>query len=204
MKNELTHTRSGTVRFRRVTKLGKGLPFTCILVAGIMLLGAVCLLAQESAPVAGQIGNAISDQAVPLNPPPQESASLFFAILKVVGSLVLVIGIMLLVIVLIKKLGLTGPTMRSGSLINILETRMLAPKKHIAVLEIAKQYLVIGITDHQISLIARLDNNDALAGVNKQDIQATALSETPFAALIKKAMQAASGKGTKETKDLKA
>ena len=68
-----------------------------------------------------------------------ESASLFTAILKVAGSLGLVIGIMLLIVMLIKKLGLSGQTMRPGSMINILETRMLAPKKYLAVVETAKR-----------------------------------------------------------------
>ena len=126
---------------------------------------------------------------------------LFFAILKVAGSLGLVIGVMLLVVMLIKKLGLTGQALRSGSLINVIETRALAPKKYVVVLEIAKQYMVIGITDQQINLITRLDNNDVLTNPPSSAGQTeSTFSESPFAALIQKAILATGGKNKKDTR----
>jgi len=127
-----------------------------------------------------------------------ESASLFTAILKVAGSLGLVIGIMLLIVMLIKKLGLSGQTMRPGSMINILETRMLAPKKYLAVVEIAGQYLVIGVTDHQINLITRLENSDELANPARE--AGRVFTESPFAMLIRKTIIAAGGKGKNSKK----
>ncbi|MBU0484020.1 MAG: flagellar biosynthetic protein FliO [Proteobacteria bacterium] len=87
----------------------------------------------------------------------RETASLFGAIMKVTGALAIVVGLMMLVIWLIKKAGLGQGSSQHGSLISILDTRMIAPKKYVAVLDIAGEFVVVGITDQNINLLSKLD-----------------------------------------------
>ena len=119
-------------------------PFTLAArgLAGVALLSTTCL-AGEPPPAT----------AIPLS----ETASLLTAMAKVFGSLVVVVGLMLLLLHLIKRAGLGSGGSRAGSAITILETRMVAPKKYIAIVEIAGQCLALGITDHAITRLTDLD-----------------------------------------------
>lgn len=86
-----------------------------------------------------------------------ETASLATAILKIIGSLGLVLGLMLLAVLAIRKLGLGRTNIRGNSLIKVMDTRMIAPKKYVAVLEIADEFVVVGITDQNINLLTKLN-----------------------------------------------
>ena len=56
----------------------------------------------------------------------------------------------------------TSALMHSGgSLVNVLDTRMIAPKKYVAVLKIANEFVVVGITDQHINLL--IVERDAVA-----------------------------------------
>lgn len=90
----------------------------------------------------------------------QETISLLSALFKAAGALALVVGIMLLLLFLIKKIGLSRNRLRPNSLIRILDIHSLAPKKHVAVIEVAGEFVVVGITDQQISMLTKLDKND--------------------------------------------
>jgi flagellar protein FliO/FliZ len=93
----------------------------------------------------------------------QETISLLSAIFKAVGALALVVGIMLLLLFLIKKIGLSRNRFRPNALIKILEIQSLTPKKHVAVLEVASEFIVVGITEQQINLLTKLDKNSGFA-----------------------------------------
>lgn len=91
-----------------------------------------------------------------------ETLSLFWAILKVIGSLGLVLGVMLLLAYIFKRIGFSGSNLKQGSLIKILDTRMLAPKKYVSVLQIAQEYVVVGITDQNINMLSKLNDSEAI------------------------------------------
>ncbi|MBU0729187.1 MAG: flagellar biosynthetic protein FliO [Proteobacteria bacterium] len=116
----------------------------------------------------------------------KETTSLVTALLKVVGSLVLVIGLMLLLVSFIKKLGLSGNRIKSSSLISVLDTRMIAPKKFVAVLEVANEFILVGITDQQINLLSKLENTDVLSHM-KKDHSVNPSITSSFAAIFNKA-----------------
>jgi flagellar biogenesis protein FliO len=80
------------------------------------------------------------------------------AIFKVTGSLTLVIGIMLLLFFLFRKIGLNKGLSQSGSLINVLESRLVAPKKYVAIIEIASKCVAVGITDNSMTLLTEIDS----------------------------------------------
>ena len=61
-----------------------------------------------------------------------ETVALLLAIVKVAGSLILVVGLMLLAVQLIKKIGIGQGNVRDGRMINVLDSRMIAPKKAIS------------------------------------------------------------------------
>lgn len=118
----------------------------------------------------------------------QETLSLTTAIFKTIGALIIVIGLMLLILSWIKKTGMVrGGASRDG-LIAILDSRMLAPKKQVSVLEVAGTYLVVGISEQQITLLATLEANDRLqeAGQSGQDLPNLPVS---FAAALNKAVR---------------
>ena len=126
-------------------------------------------------------------------PPAAETASLLLAIVKVVASLLLVVGLMLLLAHLMKKIGLSSTAIRPGSLIRVLDNRMIAPKRYVAVLEIGGEYVVVGITDQNITLLSRLENSTELEQLlaERQAGRPAGLGSS-FAALLHKAGQAVS------------
>ncbi len=131
---------------------------------------AVCCLANENAPV------------VPL----AETASLMSAIVKVFGSLLVVVGLMLVFLYFIKRTGLGSGRGRGSSAIVVLETRMVAPKKYVAIVEIAGKCLALGITDHNINLLADL-GAEAKAALSPQTVEAK--PESTFAGLLSRSIK---------------
>lgn len=82
----------------------------------------------------------------------------FWNLVKVGASLLLVLGIIALTAYAAKRfLGSRLGLWRAQPLIQVLATTYLGPKKEIAVIEVGKEYLVIGITPTQISLLTRLE-----------------------------------------------
>jgi flagellar protein FliO/FliZ len=92
----------------------------------------------------------------------QETISLTATIFKAMGSLIIVLAVMFLLLYLIKKSGLVRNAIRQGGLINVLDLRVLAPRKQVAVLEVAGEYIVIGISDQQITLLHTLESSELL------------------------------------------
>lgn len=119
--------------------------------------------------------------------PMSETTSLMTAIAKVTGALIVVIGLMLLLLHVIKRSGLGSGGGRSGSAITVLETRMVAPKKYITIVDIAGQCLALGVTDHTITRLADLgpDAKTWLAAP-----AGTAKPAATFAGLLNRSMQA--------------
>lgn len=121
-------------------------------------------------PVSGkaleQAGDSSSEVAAPATTIVAEggAASLLFATMKVVGALSLVLGVMFVVAIWGRKMGLAGGGRAQGSLIRVLDTRMIAPKKYVSVIAAGKQVLVVGITDNSINLLTRLGEKDGLGG----------------------------------------
>ncbi|MBI3803011.1 MAG: flagellar biosynthetic protein FliO [Nitrospirae bacterium] len=82
----------------------------------------------------------------------------FWNLVKVGASLLLVLGIIALTAYAVKRfLGGRLGLWRTQPLIQVLSTTYLGPKKEIAVIEVGKEYLVVGITATQISLLTRLE-----------------------------------------------
>lgn len=114
-----------------------------------------------------------------------QTTSLVMTLLKVFGALLLTVGLMLLLAACFRKFGLNRAGTRQGALISIIDTKMVAPKKYITVVQVADQTLALGITDQQISLLARLGEK-ALTADKNFSLPATQKS---FATLLGKRMK---------------
>lgn len=118
----------------------------------------------------------------------QDTLSLTTTIFKTLGSLVLVVGLMLLLLVWIRKMGLVRVGARQEGLITVLDSQMLAPKKQVSVLEVAGTYLVVGLTEQQITLLATLAPNDRLTNA-AHSLNTPSPLPASFASLLNKAAQ---------------
>lgn len=85
----------------------------------------------------------------------------FFDVLKALFPLVLVIGLLYAVLIFIKRKGITVTGKRSKLVnIEVLSTQSIMPKKYISVVKVENNYLVLGISEHSISLLKELDLKD--------------------------------------------
>ena len=119
----------------------------------LLHLSGICCQAADAGKSAAQPG--------PLTPMTglAETGSLLILALKVVGGLALVVGLMLLFFIWLKKMGFSRTTLHQGSLIEVLDTRLIGPKKYVSVLRVAGECLAVGVSDQQITLLSRLDSS---------------------------------------------
>ena len=92
-----------------------------------------------------------------------QTTPVVLTLFKVFGALMLVVGLMLVVAFWLRKMGLSRPGTRQGTLIEVVDTKMIAPKKYVAVIQVAGETLALGITDQQISMLTRLEENESLS-----------------------------------------
>ena len=79
--------------------------------------------------------------------------------LKMVGALALILGLMLLSLHFLKRWR-SGITHRSPDLqVHILDVRMLAPKKSIALIEVAGERLLLGVGTETVTMLSRIDSH---------------------------------------------
>ena len=90
-------------------------------------------------------------------------SDLFSASLKMASTLGLVLGLMFVVFHLFKKFGLKNSVFGGeGKPIKVLSTGFLAPRKSIALVEVAGDVLIIGISNDQISLLGNIQNPEKI------------------------------------------
>jgi len=92
-----------------------------------------------------------------------KDSGLFSASLKMASTLGLVLGLMFLVFHLFKKFGLKNSVFGGeGKPIKVLSTGFLAPRKSIALVEVAGDILVVGISNDQISLLSNVQDPERI------------------------------------------
>lgn len=91
------------------------------------------------------------------------SPDLLSASLKMGYTLILVLGVMFLLFHAFKKFGLRNSVFGGdGKPIKVLSTGFLAPRKSIALVEVAGDVLVIGISNDQISLLGNVNDPERI------------------------------------------
>ena len=74
-----------------------------------------------------------------------------------VGSLILILGLIIFLFYLARRLRLSPLTNSKVPVMRILGTLNLAPKRAIALVEICDEWLVVGIGTENVTLISKLD-----------------------------------------------
>ncbi len=82
----------------------------------------------------------------------------FFDLVKAVIPLILIVGLLYAVLYFIKKYGISIKGNKAGSVaINVLSSQMIMPKKFISVVKVDDKLLVLGVSEHSITLLKELD-----------------------------------------------
>ena len=108
----------------------------------------------------GESSHSIKKTSFGLHPPEDkkksEPASLLSSGLRMVTTLSLVLGLIFLLFFGFKKYVLKNTAFGGGKLVQVLSTNFLAPKKNIALVEVAGEILVLGVSDQNVSLLTSI------------------------------------------------
>ncbi|MGD9141179.1 MAG: flagellar biosynthetic protein FliO [bacterium] len=130
------------------------------------LLGGIILLSLFQGPKAGSDGSPV-DEAGPGSP--MMGQDMRTMSMKIIGSVVLVVGLLYAVMYAMKRF---GPGLRLGGIkenaISVMHKRHIAPKKAIYILKIGQRSMVVGVTDSQINHLADLTEED-LESISAED-----------------------------------
>ncbi len=85
-----------------------------------------------------------------------------------------------------KKAGI-NKGLRDTSLIRVLDNKMVAPKKYIAIVEIAGKTVSLGVTDHNINLLTEIDPSALNALPSNSTLSSSSSLPLKFSGLLAKA-----------------
>jgi flagellar protein FliO/FliZ len=106
-----------------------------------------------------------------------DSVSFFWSFLKMLFALAIVIAIMIGAMVVIKKYFYQAPAGGIGNaMIHILSTCYLGPKNSFILLEVLGQVLVVGISNHEMSVLATITDSEAMDKLKKLRFQQNSFS----------------------------
>ena len=97
-----------------------------------------------------------------------DSVSLVSSGLRMITTLSLVLGLIFLLFFGFKKYVLKNTPFGAGKLVQVLSTSFLAPKKNIALVEVAGEILVLGISDHNISLLTTIREHGRIEEIKNE------------------------------------
>jgi flagellar protein FliO/FliZ len=79
------------------------------------------------------------------------------ATLKMLGSLLLIVGIILCMFYLIKRSRFSPLSINRQSKMRVIGTLSLAPKRSIALVEVYNQWLILGVGTENVTLLSKVD-----------------------------------------------
>jgi len=97
------------------------------------------------------------------------SPDLGIASLKMFGSLILVLGLIILILFLLKKLRISPLANNRIPVMRIIGTLNLAPKRAVALIEVCDQWLLVGIGTENVTLISKFDQPCDVENMNIRD-----------------------------------
>ncbi len=104
-----------------------------------------------------------------------EPLQLFPSSLRMITMLSLVVGLMFVLFYLFKKFVLKNtPFGGSGKLVQVLGTGFLGPKKNIALVEVAGEVLVLGVSEDNISLLTNIQDPEQIERIKNPGAEKTA------------------------------
>lgn len=82
------------------------------------------------------------------------------SLVKMISALLLVLALILVSAYLVKRFFRTRlGRWKNAPLIQVLSTTYLGPKREVSIIEVGNQFLVVGVTPYQISLLSHLDES---------------------------------------------
>ncbi|MBL1212536.1 MAG: flagellar biosynthetic protein FliO [Ignavibacteriae bacterium] len=83
----------------------------------------------------------------------------FVDILKMLGPIVLILGMLYGALVLVRKYSFPLKGKQASTCrINVLNTQMILPKKYVSVIKVDDKMLVLGISENSINLLREMDS----------------------------------------------
>ena len=76
---------------------------------------------------------------------------------KLLGAIFVVAGLMALLFKGFKYFGLGQGTASQGGMITVLDSKLIAPKKYISIVQVGRQKLVLAITENNVSFLSHLN-----------------------------------------------
>lgn len=113
----------------------------------------------------------------------RETKSLIGSLVNVGVALTVVIMLLYAFVYLLKKSGISQGG-ASNSKIKVLETKMVAPKKYIAIVDVAGKIITIGITEQNISLLTELGEESVRDLQNSSALEVSSKINKSFGAIL--------------------
>lgn len=123
------------------------------LIICIFLLLVIC----SNSPVMAQPGQSYLDYA---QPEQVSQPNLFWELVKVVLALGFVLATAYLIFQFLSK---KNPLLSRGQFINIIESSYLAPNRNISIVEAGSKFLILGVTEQNINLLAEINDQQVIA-----------------------------------------
>lgn len=101
-----------------------------------------------------------------------DSVSFFWSFVKMLASLAIVIGLMIVAMILMKKYFFQSPSScQSGDVINILASRPLGPKSSLMIVEALGKVVLVSSSNQQITALATIDDPAAVEKLKNLQFQ---------------------------------
>ena len=95
----------------------------------------------------------------------------YYNLVKMVGTLALVLGIMFVLFYFARRTILKGQgIMGGGKIIKVVAQQSIGPKRSLAVVNVAGEYLVLGIGAEQISLLDKIEDPASIETMLQSEI----------------------------------
>jgi flagellar biogenesis protein FliO len=97
--------------------------------------------------------------------------SIFPTLLRVILSLLLIVGVIYLLVFLFKKSILQKRVAGKNNMLNILDRSYIDAKRFICLAEVAGRIIVLGVTDSQIQLLSEINDEQMVRFIKEQNLQ---------------------------------
>lgn len=106
----------------------------------------------------------------------------FMDIVKAIIPLLVIVGLLYGALIFVKKYGISLRKNKNGSVsINVISSQMIMPKKFISVVKVEDKLLVLGVSDHSITLLKEFNEETGISE-NKEENE----DKSNFLDLLKK------------------
>jgi flagellar protein FliO/FliZ len=85
-----------------------------------------------------------------------------FNLIKMISALALVLGLMMVLYYLLRKTWWRGAGPAGSRVIQVLTHQMLGPRKGIAIVSVAGEYLVVGIGKDHVSMLGKIESREGI------------------------------------------